>query len=289
MKKRGVVLDGVKLVRLYHRKGWSQQDLARKTGLDARTIAKVKRGGTCDASTLQLLCQALEVKPDDLLAVDFQQPSGDSVGAAPAHNSPFSANHNWSQSLRIIQVWKIIDLRNPFLHGATASGLVVERYRMCKPNADRPAITFPYLTWGEGIECISKPADATWTQVPVEVGDLVHSEKQWELTTATPEGPAGTQFDCGPIELRFKNAFHSDGQQWWQIRVAYEIQSLVIQVLFSKEQKCLKLDGTWAMPGQRKFSALTDNEPFLLPDGSVANWHIQQPPIGAFYKLAWSW
>ncbi len=289
MNKRGVVLDGTRLVRLYHRKGWSQQDLARKTGLDARTIAKVKRGGTCDASTLQLLCQALGVEPEDLLAAEPGLSPNGFVATPPPAAPTFRQHNRLSQSLRFIQVWKIVDLRNPYLHGDIPSGVVVEQYRLCKHTEEQPQVTFPYLTWGDGIECLAKPDGAAWTKVPVERGDVVHCDNQWELTFETPIGPAGTQFDCGPIALKFVNAFHGEGQQWWQTRAGHEIESLVIQILFAPDQPCFRLEGTCAMPGQRKFTRLEDNEPFLLPDGSVANWHIQKPPVGTFYKLAWAW
>ena len=75
MRNRGVLVNGQRLIELYRRRGWSQQDLARKAGLDVRTIAKVKKGGVCDASTLQRLAGALNVSPDELMELEPQSKS----------------------------------------------------------------------------------------------------------------------------------------------------------------------------------------------------------------------
>lgn len=281
MRKRGFQVNGPRLTELYQRRGWSQQDFADKAGLDVRTIAKVKRGGSCDASTLQRLAQTLCVEPDSL------------IGEAPTNESLESEStldtSALSDDLRIVQAWKVIDLRYPRLHGSIPSGVIWERYRIVKRSDACPLIAFPYLTWGDEIACLHKPADANWRRVPVEPGDIVHSDKHWEISTQTPAGPAGTQFEFGPIQLQFVNAFHGPHQQWWQIRIAYEIESLIVQVLFAQDQPCKQLEGTWAMPGQRKFAPLPSNDPHLLTDGSIASWQLSRPAIGSYFKLAWTW
>lgn len=281
MRKRGFLINGSRLADLYQRRGWSQQDFADKAGLDVRTIAKVKRGGSCDASTLQRLACVLEVEPNTLIE---SSSSDNKSNEAVSTDSPL-----FNDDLKILQVWKVIDLRYPRLHGAVPSGTIWERYRIVKRSDACPAIAFPYLTWGDEIVCIQKPAEAVWRRVPVEPGDIVHSDKQWELSAQVPSGPAGTQFEFGPVQLQFVNAFHGPLQQWWQIRIAYEIESLIVQVLFANDQPCKHLEGTWAMPGQRKFVPLPSNDPHLLSDGSVASWHLFQPSIGSFYKLSWTW
>lgn len=269
------------MTELYQRRGWSQQDFADKAGLDVRTIAKVKRGGSCDASTLQRLSQTLDVEPNSLIGDAKTSESSESDSAFDS--SPFS------DDLRIVQAWKIIDLRYPLIHGNDPSGIIWERFRIVKRSDSCPLISFPYLTWGDEIACLQKPVDAVWRRVPVVPGDIVHSDKHWEISTQAPVGPAGTQFEFGPIQLRFVNAFHGPLQQWWQIRIAYQIESLIVQVLFAQDQPCEQLEGTWAMPGQRKFVPLPSNDPHLLSDGSVASWQLSRPSIGSYFKLAWTW
>ncbi len=281
MRKRGFQVNGPRLTELYQRRGWSQQDFAYKAGLDVRTIAKVKRGGSCDASTLQRLAQTLDVEPDSLIGEVPTKESSES-------DSTFDSSV-FSEELKIVQAWKIIDLRYPQKHGDVPSGVIWERYRIVKRSDACPWIAFPYLTWGDEITCLQKPADAAWRRVPVVPGDIVHSDKHWEISIQAPIGPAGTQFEFGPIELRFVNAFHGPLQQWWQVRIAYEIESLIVQVLFAKDQPCKQLEGTWAMPGQRKFIPLPSNDPHLLSDGSIASWQLSRPSIGSYFKLAWTW
>lgn len=286
MRRRGFLVNGHRLMELYQNRGWSQQQFADKSGLDVRTIAKVRRGGSCDASTLQRLASTLGIEPNELID------NGNSGTANVPHSEDTANNANsLGSNLRIVQVWKIIDLRNSTNSHSDQipSGTVWERYRFIKLNDEPTPIVFPYLTWGDGIECITKPENTVWRRVPVEPGDIVHSDKQWELSTLTPEGNAGSQFEFGPVQLRFINAFHGPMQQWWQIRIAYEIESLIVQVLFDETLPCRQIDGTCALPGQRKFVPLQNNSPYLLPDGSIANWHIANPSIGAFYKLSWSW
>jgi len=285
MRKRGVQLNGQRLIDLYQRRGWSQQDLAEKAGLDVRTVAKVKRGGICDASTLQLLASALDIEPEALLQLEAAVSAPSSSDATPS----VADETAWNTGLKLLQVWKVIDLRNPNSHGDIPSGLVWERYRFLKRNAECTNIVFPYLTWGDSIECLSHPEGSQWRRVPISRGDIVHSDKQWELCSIAPEGPIGTHFEIGPIQLRFVNAFHGEGAQWWQIRVAYEIESLIVQVLFANNLRSHQIFGTWAAPGQRNFVPLPNNEPHLLPDGSIASWYLSKPTIGAFYKLAWDW
>ncbi len=286
MRKRGVYLNGDQLVKLYRRRGWSQQDLANRAGLDTRTIAKVRRGGACDASTLQLLSLALNVAPEQLLRDEPEiQPSV----PLPAPDTDSDGEIGWAPHFAIQQVWRTIDLRTPYSHGDSPSGILCEWYRICKLDDGDTPIVFPYLTWGAGIECLSRPQGTEWHKVPIQPGDLVHSEKQWELSVRPPKGPKGTLFECGPFQLRFIEAFHGEGQQWWQTRIAYSIQSMVIQILFPVAQPCRQVRATCAMPGQRKFSEIGRDDPFRLPDGSVVNWHIQRPPIGAFYKIDWTW
>ncbi|MEI7462632.1 MAG: helix-turn-helix transcriptional regulator [Pirellula sp.] len=286
MGRRGVFVNGPRLVELYRRRGWSQLDLAGKSGLDVRTIAKVKKGGACDASTLQRLASALNVSPEALMLTEAQQ--------AKPSQSVFVTNdsiepHVEQTDLKLIQVWRTIDLRAPYVHGEVPSGVVLEHYRFLKQSDARPSIVFPYLTWGEEIRCLSHPAETTWQRVPVLPGDIVPSDKQWELTSIAPEGPAGTQFELAPIHLLYVNSFHADGFQWWQTRIAFEIESLIIQVLFADNLRCKRIQGGVAWPGQRNFVGLPNNDPDLLPDGSIANWHIRQPCVGAFYRVAWNW
>ena len=281
MRKRGFLVNGQHLTELYQRRGWSQQDFADKAGLDVRTIAKVRRGGSCDASTLQRIAQTLAVEPDSLIhsATTFE----------PTESNSDLNRSMINEELKIVQAWKIIDLKHPNKHGDVPCGIIWERYRIAKRTEACPSIAFPYLTWGDEIACLQKPEDAKWRRVPVEPGDIVHSDKHWEISTQLPAGPAGTQFEFGPIQLQFVNAFHGPNQQWWQLRIAYEIESLIVQVLFSEDQPCKQIEGTWAMPGQRKFTSLPSNDPHLLTDGSIASWHLSRPSIGSYFKLSWTW
>ena len=52
-------------------KGWSQKDLAKKTGIHNVQLSKLERGITKEiqGSTLRKLCEALEVTPQYLLGM----------------------------------------------------------------------------------------------------------------------------------------------------------------------------------------------------------------------------
>ena len=288
MRKRGVLINGQQLVQLYQRRGWSQQDLAHKSGLDVRTIAKVRQGGSCDARTLQRISQVLGVAPDVLLA-ESTQPSRNGTSSQAGEGAPRVGMSADEPPYQIEEVWKIIDLRSPMAWGDRPSGRIWERYQVRKLRAEACPITLPYFTWGERIECLSKPATAQWRHVAVQPGDIVHSNKQWELQMVAAEGPVGSVCELGPIELLFVDAFHGVGQQWWQIRVAEPVAAVLIQILFADDLPCRKLVGTWAAPGQRQFKDLVGSRPFCFPDGSMCAWHIPQPQPGAHYQLAWEW
>ncbi len=48
-------------------KGMSQRELSRMTGISARTIGRYEAGEACpDTQRIKLLCQALEIEPDEL-------------------------------------------------------------------------------------------------------------------------------------------------------------------------------------------------------------------------------
>lgn len=318
MGKRGVRLDGERLTYLYQARGWSQQDLARKSGLDARTITKVKNGGPCDASTHQCLAQALDVEPEELLVdrdpTEQMQLLEQYMSGKPPASEAETADALANPHFAIEECWKVIDLRSPQPIGADAAApaakgaarkakagkaeangaaaplavTVWDRYRVRKLDAGDHEIVFPYLTWGDRIECLDKPGDSKWEKVQVRPGDLVHSEKQWELRMAAPKGPAGTKFEFSPVRLRFVDAFHGVGQTWWQVRVAYTTDNLILQILFDKASPGRAVRGLRALFGERQFEPAPEG-PFLLGDGSMASWHIKAPRAGAFYKLEWDW
>jgi transcriptional regulator with XRE-family HTH domain len=48
-------------------KGWSQDDLANKAGIDAKTMSRLLRGGVCNISTIAFVAGALGVEPADII------------------------------------------------------------------------------------------------------------------------------------------------------------------------------------------------------------------------------
>ncbi|XZE32882.1 helix-turn-helix domain-containing protein [Pirellulaceae bacterium SH501] len=295
MAKRGVFVDGELLTKLYTRRGWSQQEFASHAGLDARTIAKIKRGGSCDARTLQVLSATLKVLPESLLAEkDIPVPGKAETGNAFEHSAVL-------RRFRLLQHWKVIDLRNQqSLNSmdhqnnqsnwrAGRDAMVWNSYRIAKLDEDREPYLFPFLTWGDGIDCEVAPAGVSFRRVDVSPGDLAHSDKQWEIAIRPPEGGTGTVFDSGPIGLRYIDAFFNPGQQWWQTRITDETDTLLIQVWFDPNQPCTEVRGEWAAPGGHRFQALENCQPQRLPDGTVVSWMILKPVQGAFYKISWTW
>ncbi len=301
MTRRGFAIDGNKLLNLYRQKGWSQQDLANQADLDVRTVAKLKRGGTCDARTLRALSQTLGVQPDVLLfELANPEPANPDTASSPstavnsdtpgtAANQPVPATRSESpqSGLRLDQIWKVIDLRAPYRFDEHASGVVWERYRVERTSDLPTSLTLPYLTWGSGIECLQKPESASWNFIVPEPGDIVHSSKHWELTIPLPLGSSGSICEVGPIGLRFIEAFHLANQQWWQTRIAYETSCLTVQTLFANDQPCKAVVASWEPPGKRKILPKTQNSPFIAADGTVACWQILNPAVGAFYKISW--
>ena len=63
-------VDGEAIRRLRAQKGWSQDDLARKTGYGKRLIQKMEAGGTAKLATIKEFAEALGVDTRDLLAED---------------------------------------------------------------------------------------------------------------------------------------------------------------------------------------------------------------------------
>lgn len=291
-RRRGFILNSSRLVALFQSRGWSQQEFALQAGLDARTIAKVRRGGACDASTLQILAATLKVAPSELID-SIENSAG--IGAKPEAVKPEIVNESespslpWKDSVRILDSWKVIDLRQTFAPSSETYGMVWERFRFQKMSEDCEPITFPYLTWGKGIENTSPLENCKWRKVAPAPGDLLHSDKCWELIIQTPQGPADTVFESGPHGLKFIDAFHGPGQQWWQTRVAYVVRSMIIQILFPADAPCKELSASWAAPGQNRFAPVLDDKPFVLNDGSMASWHLFRPAMGSFLKIEWKW
>ncbi len=285
-RRRGFVLDTDHLTQSFQSKGWSQLDLARKSGLDPRTIAKIRKGGACDAKTLQLLAETLCIPPADLL---LDRPKEGRSSQSTPEMKEVTAQPGWSSCYRILQSWKIIDLRSPLQFGEVPCGIVWEHFRIQKVGDTELPLVFPYLTWGDQIDYLSDCADARWKRVEPQPGDLVHSQKLWELEIDTESIEVGEVFETGPHRLCYQNAFHAAGQQWWQTRVAYDVESLVLQILFDKEHPCKTLRSDWAPPGQNRFVEHPDERPFLLSDGTIVHWNLLRPPVGSFYRLAWTW
>ncbi|MCU0715296.1 MAG: helix-turn-helix domain-containing protein [Pirellula sp.] len=295
MAKRGVFLDGELLTKLYTRRGWSQQEFASHAGLDARTISKIKRGGSCDARTLQVLSATLKVLPESLLA---ERDTPDSGRALSKNAIEQSAG---LQRFRLLHHWKVIDLRgqrslNSMDHQETKNAwrpgrdaMVWNSYRIVKLDEELEPYLFPFLTWGDGIDCEVAPSSVSFRKVDVSPGDLAHSDKQWEIVITPPDGEAGTVFDCGPIGLRYVDAFFNPGQQWWQTRITDETDTLLIQVWFDPNQPCKEVRGEWAAPGGHRFHSLENCKPQRLPDGTVVTWMILKPVQGSFYKISWAW
>ncbi|XZE46793.1 helix-turn-helix domain-containing protein [Pirellulaceae bacterium SH467] len=289
MGKRGVVLNGELLTKLYTRRGWSQQEFAMRAGVDARTIAKIKKGGSCDTRTLQILSGTLKVSPESLLAEDARFDALAAKENDEAAESKLSSGIPRFQRFRLQHLWKIVDFRRSNAGEPDAVAQVWNWYRIQKLSVDCDPYVFPFLTWGEGIECDHAPSGVSFQRVGVLPGDLVHSNKQWEISITPPEGGVGTAFDCGPIGLRYVDAFFREGQQWWQTRITDETDVLLIQLWFRPEQCCKQVFGEWAPPGGHRFQPMEACPPQRNPDGEIVTWMIQKPMQGAFYKLSWGW
>lgn len=62
---------------LHQAKGWSQERLAEKAGIDPKTASNVMQGRSCKISTLALIAQALGVEPSKIIQGDFPDPESD--------------------------------------------------------------------------------------------------------------------------------------------------------------------------------------------------------------------
>ncbi len=67
-------------------RGWSQEELAERTGLSARTIQRIENGARPSAATARLLAAAFEVEVADVLAPGTTPSAGD--GGPPRPPAP---------------------------------------------------------------------------------------------------------------------------------------------------------------------------------------------------------
>lgn len=67
-------------------RGWSQEELAERTGLSARTIQRIENGARPSAATARLLAAAFEVDVADVLAPGSTTSTGD--GGSPRPPAP---------------------------------------------------------------------------------------------------------------------------------------------------------------------------------------------------------
>ncbi|WP_437193667.1 helix-turn-helix domain-containing protein [Planctomicrobium sp. SH527] len=65
------------IYQLHQAKGWSQERLAEKAGIDPKTASNVMQGRPCKISTLALIAQALGVEPSRIIQGDFPDPDSD--------------------------------------------------------------------------------------------------------------------------------------------------------------------------------------------------------------------
>src|SRR5262249_38306693 len=83
-----VFVDGKKVRHLRSCQGWTQEDLARKTGCSKRTIENVEAGRPVLLYTASCIAQALQIQHEDLLLLNLGRafPRSD----PPASSFPFS-------------------------------------------------------------------------------------------------------------------------------------------------------------------------------------------------------
>jgi transcriptional regulator with XRE-family HTH domain len=67
-------------------RGWSQEELAERTGLSARTIQRIENGARPSAATARLLAEAFEVEVADVLTAEATTSTGD--GGSPRPPAP---------------------------------------------------------------------------------------------------------------------------------------------------------------------------------------------------------
>ena len=59
-------IDATHVRELRERHAWTQEDLAREAGLDARTIQRIERSGSASLRSQRAIAAALDIEPNDL-------------------------------------------------------------------------------------------------------------------------------------------------------------------------------------------------------------------------------
>ena len=60
-------LVGAVVITARHRRGWNQTQLAKKAKLSLQTICKAERGGEIHPATGKVICQVLELAPEEVV------------------------------------------------------------------------------------------------------------------------------------------------------------------------------------------------------------------------------
>jgi hypothetical protein len=166
--------------------------------------------------------------------------------------------------------------------------VLLDHFEFRKQAGNPRDFSFPHATTGTELlgRCISHPHTFRWEEVEVVKG--TRWKKRYRMTV--PHEPLEDEKHCAVLaEITFVNAFDGLKSEWFEAGVSYPQASLTIVLLFSKEQRCLKVQASAGHPCGPDEVKSQVPEPYLSPEGTLVHWYVDSPKQGQTYRLDWEW
>jgi len=278
MPRGHVIPDGRAVAALRGRAGLPQWELARQSGYGLRTISKIEACRPTRAETLEAVATVLSrhlkrpVNPGELLAAPT--PGAEQAGAGPG---PL-----------VRENLKLLDLTG-CSSGPPPSGVLTDHWRFAR-LAGLEELSFHYATTGSRLEgrSLSHPARARWgltggpgTAVPAGRHLGVCGTLCVPLTAE--DAPGGCEVQN---RVEYGDGFLGRTQEWFHTHVVYPSRSLSLVIRFPPGRPCRAGRTSWS---PHPAAAERPTEPPILAAGGLLFWRLDEPALGATYRIEWSW
>jgi hypothetical protein len=277
MPRGHVIPDGRAVAALRGRAGLPQWELARQSGYGLRTISKIEACRPTRAETLEAVATVLsrhlkrQVERDELLAGPTPCAEHASGGSGPL----------------VRENLKLLDLTG-CSSGSLPSGVLTDHWRFTR-LAGLEELSFHYATTGLRLEgrCLSHSPQARWDRT-AGPGTAVPTGRHLGVcgtlcVSLTADAPGECEIQN---RVEYGDGFLGGAQEWFHTHIVYPTRSLSVVIHFPSDRPCQVARTSWS---PHPAAAERLSEPPILAGGGLLFWRLDEPVLGATYRIEWSW